>query len=159
MIVQASLSSQSDAICKKISTMMSIGERIRKVRRKLRLSQAQFGEPLDVSRGAVGNWERDLGIKRENLVQIAKTYNVSLEWLSGETEEPPEILTIDRIASGNKGEPIDHVLADVACDMAIDFQKENGGGSTEDFLRLVMIFYRQLKRRKQEGLNGSVEDH
>lgn len=60
-----------------------IAGRIKSVRARERLTQEQFAKRLgDVTRGAVGNWERGEGIKRENLETIARKFEVSFEWLS-----------------------------------------------------------------------------
>ena len=45
-----------------------IGARVREVRGSA--TQEAFGKRLGVSRGAVANWERGLGIKRENMQAI-----------------------------------------------------------------------------------------
>jgi phage repressor protein C with HTH and peptisase S24 domain len=62
----------------------ALGARIKKVRQtRGDLTQQQFADRLSgVTRGAVGNWERGLGIKRENLSAIAKEFDVSFEWLA-----------------------------------------------------------------------------
>jgi phage repressor protein C with HTH and peptisase S24 domain len=57
-----------------------IGARVRKVRDGL--TQEAFGKRLGVSRGAVANWERGQGIKRENLQAIVERFGVSFEWLA-----------------------------------------------------------------------------
>lgn len=57
-----------------------IGARVREVRSKL--TQEAFGKRLGVSRGAVANWERGLGIKRENMQMIAEKFRVPFEWLA-----------------------------------------------------------------------------
>ncbi len=57
-----------------------IGARVREVRGTV--TQDAFGKKLGVSRGAVANWERGLGIKRENLQAIADKFRVSFEWLA-----------------------------------------------------------------------------
>jgi phage repressor protein C with HTH and peptisase S24 domain len=57
-----------------------IGARVREVRGDL--TQDAFGKRLGVSRGAVANWERGLGIKRENMQVIAERFRVSFEWLA-----------------------------------------------------------------------------
>jgi phage repressor protein C with HTH and peptisase S24 domain len=63
--------------------MNSKGSRIKQVRSKLQLSQEQFAALLEgVSRGAVGNWERDQGIKEENIELISRRTGVSYEWLA-----------------------------------------------------------------------------
>lgn len=57
-----------------------IGARIREVRGTV--TQDAFGKHLGVSRGAVANWERGLGIKRENIQAIAEKFRVPFEWLA-----------------------------------------------------------------------------
>jgi phage repressor protein C with HTH and peptisase S24 domain len=60
-----------------------IASRIRKVRDDAGLSQQAFADRLgSATRGAVGNWERGQGIKRENLQNIADKFRVSFEWLA-----------------------------------------------------------------------------
>lgn len=62
---------------------MTKGDRIRQVREKLHLTQAGFAQLLgSISRGAVGNWERDQGIKEENIELISEKTGVSYEWLA-----------------------------------------------------------------------------
>lgn len=73
-----------------LPAMDSIGARIRLARKRLGLSQEEFGAGIDVSRGAVANWERGQGIKRENLVALSRHYPIDLQWLlTGEGTEPP----------------------------------------------------------------------
>lgn len=77
------------ALSDTLADMDSIGGRIRLARERMGRTQAEFGRPLGVTRGAVANWERGLGIKRENLVAITKHYPLQLEWLiSGSGREP-----------------------------------------------------------------------
>lgn len=77
---------------------LGIGKRIKQVR-QLRgdLSQSEFASKLGkTTRGAVGNWERGLGIKRENLQAISDKFSVSFEWLAsgrGTAEQPNGLLT------------------------------------------------------------------
>jgi transcriptional regulator with XRE-family HTH domain len=61
---------------------VSIGVRIAQLRKERGLTQAEFGKKLDVTRGAVGNWERGEGIKRENLQAISTAFDASFEWLA-----------------------------------------------------------------------------
>lgn len=61
---------------------VSIGARIKQVRSDSGLTQDAFGKPLGVTRGAVANWERGLGIKRDNLLAIAERFQVSFDWLA-----------------------------------------------------------------------------
>lgn len=62
----------------------ALGKRIKQVREdRGALSQSEFASRLGaVTRGAVGNWERGKGTKRENLQAIALEFGVSFEWLA-----------------------------------------------------------------------------
>ncbi|MGV8950111.1 MAG: XRE family transcriptional regulator [Cypionkella sp.] len=62
---------------------LEIARRIKQVRTERKLTQDGFAAKLgDVTRGAVGNWERGQGIKRENLALISDRFGVSFEWLA-----------------------------------------------------------------------------
>lgn len=67
-----------------MSDQGDIGIRIKQVRStRGGLTQEEFARQLGkTTRGAVGNWERGLGIKRDNLAAIAETFSVSFEWLA-----------------------------------------------------------------------------
>ncbi|WP_255453194.1 helix-turn-helix transcriptional regulator [Thermomonas sp. HDW16] len=58
-------------------------ERIRRARRKAGLSQAALAELVKVQRSAVSNWESATQVlpTMQNLVAIARTCRVSIEWL------------------------------------------------------------------------------
>ncbi|WP_334154730.1 XRE family transcriptional regulator [Agrobacterium pusense] len=63
--------------------MSTKGTRIKLIREKMNLTQQGFADILGgVSRGAVGNWERDQGIKEENIEAISDKTGVSYEWLA-----------------------------------------------------------------------------
>lgn len=87
-----------------------IGKRIKQVREaRGGLSQSEFASRLaKTTRGAVGNWERGKGVKRENLEAIAQKFNVSFEWLAlgrGSMDGVPP-------KSSNAIEPINAVVGD-----------------------------------------------
>lgn len=65
-----------------VTDSVEIGKRLRSLREDRKLTQAQFASRLGVTRGAVGNWERGLGIKFENIQTVATTFRVSVEWLA-----------------------------------------------------------------------------
>lgn len=61
---------------------MSLGEKIREERMKLKISQLKLGEILSVSQQAVGKWEKDLAEPdASNLKKLAKLFNVSVDYL------------------------------------------------------------------------------
>lgn len=66
-----------------VAESSEIATRIKLVRTEAGLSQQGFADRLkSATRGAVGNWERGLGIKRENMQLIAEKFRVSFEWLA-----------------------------------------------------------------------------
>lgn len=68
--------------------MSNIGERIKQLRKELKLSQTDFGAKLGVGLGVVRNWESSLtSPNRVQIDVITHVYNVNREWLeSGEGE-------------------------------------------------------------------------
>lgn len=70
--------------------MKSHGQRIAYFRDEvLGMNQEQFAEALGVSRGAVGNWERDKPISRKNIEAIATKWSISSDWLLSGRGTPP----------------------------------------------------------------------
>ncbi len=62
-----------------------ISERIRELRKQSKMSQEQLADKLSVSRQAVTKWETGAGIPSlESLIDIAKLFNVSLDYLTSE---------------------------------------------------------------------------
>lgn len=62
---------------------LALGERIVELRVKLGFKrQKDFAAVLGVSRAAVGNWERGVGVSRASLDQICQEFNASFEWLA-----------------------------------------------------------------------------
>ena len=67
---------------------MEFSERLKKLRKKARLTQVDIARKLGISQQAYASWER--GIKKptqENLVKIAEIVNVSVDYLVGNSEE------------------------------------------------------------------------
>ncbi|HIQ50185.1 MAG TPA: XRE family transcriptional regulator, partial [Nanoarchaeota archaeon] len=68
--------------------MENIGQRIKQLRKMLKLSQKEFAEKIGKSLRAVQNWEYGQRTPDESTVKlIAKEFNVNEEWLkTGEGE-------------------------------------------------------------------------
>lgn len=70
----------------------TFGERIRKIRRDVGLSQAEFAARIGVSTSALSAWEAGRNTPGEKIVDIAKTirreFRVPTGWTLG-TDEPP----------------------------------------------------------------------
>ena len=72
---------------------MEFAERLKTLRKQVKLTQAQIAEKLNISQQAYASWER--GVKKptqENLVKIAQILNVSVDYLVGNSEEKSDEL-------------------------------------------------------------------
>ena len=66
---------------------MEFSERLKNLRKKVGLTQVDIAGKLGISQQAYASWER--GVKKptqENLVKIAQTLNVSVDYLVGNSE-------------------------------------------------------------------------
>lgn len=63
---------------------LTTSERLKKLRKKLGLTQEELAKELDVTTSAVGNWESKIQQIPENkMAKIAAKYGVNLNWLEG----------------------------------------------------------------------------
>ncbi len=61
---------------------MTLGEKIKEIRKSFGYTQEKFAELLNVSRQAVTKWETDAGVPdTENLKQISKIFGISIDSL------------------------------------------------------------------------------
>lgn len=67
------------------------------------MTQEAFAGLLgDVSRGAIGNWERGEGIKEENIERIAEITGISYEWLATGRGSMDPNQALDQLAKSTK---------------------------------------------------------
>lgn len=67
---------------------MEFAERLKTLRKQVKLTQTQIAEKLNISQQAYASWKR--GVKKptqENLVKIAQILNVSVDYLVWNSEE------------------------------------------------------------------------
>lgn len=70
---------------------MELYEKLTQARKAARLTQADVAARLDVSRQAVSRWESGQSKpSTEKLLALATIYDVSLDWLCSDTDEPYE---------------------------------------------------------------------
>lgn len=72
---------------------MEFSERLKYLRKQAGLTQVGVAEKLGISQPAYASWER--GVKKptqDNLVKIAQTLNVSVDYLVGNSEEKADEL-------------------------------------------------------------------
>lgn len=74
-----------------------IGARVRELRKRLGLSQSDFGAPLGMSITGVSSWESGAGIPQARIYQICAIYNVSRLWLETGAGDPSAVVTPDNI--------------------------------------------------------------
>ena len=73
---------------------LALGKRVRIVREQYSgLTQKGFGERLGVSRAATAHWERGRGVQRTICQEIARVWNVNLEWLLTGNGTPRTVMT------------------------------------------------------------------
>lgn len=70
---------------------MTLCEKLTQARKAAGLTQADVAAKLNVSRQAVSRWESGQSKpSTEKLLALAKIYDVSLDWLCSDTDEPYE---------------------------------------------------------------------
>lgn len=126
---------------------MKISDRIKEIRKSLKLSQEEFGQILGVSRDVIGNIEYDR-LKRPDQKEpiyklICEKFNVDETWLrTGEGEMFQEILPEDEIASA-----VSNVLEDVKCENTI-----------YTLVKELLLKYEQLDTNSKKVINAYVDD-
>ena len=109
---------------------MSIGERIRKLRKKNGLSQAELGETVGVESNTISRWERnDLIPKGTSLARVARALNTTSAYLLEETNDPSlprDVLSIDAISPESR-EPSGKRLIIKNRDMYVDLPETSEG--------------------------------
>lgn len=126
---------------------MTLGEKIKSLRRGNKITQEELAEKLSVSRSAVAKWESDTGIPEiNNLKAISKIFNISIDELINTAQNIESAQSKDKIFDSYNGKYYD-----------IDLTGWNDGvshaliiGEDRDFL-----FYKKTeKRRDIYGLIG-----
>ena len=72
---------------------MEFAERLKTLRKQVKLTQAQIAEKLNISQQAYASWEKKKKKPtQDNLVKIAQILNVSVDYLVGNSEAKSEAL-------------------------------------------------------------------
>lgn len=77
---------------------MGFSDRLKELRKQARLTQVEIAEKLGISQPAYASWER--GTKKptqENLIKIAQTLNVTVDYLVGNFDEEITNKELDNI--------------------------------------------------------------
>lgn len=69
---------------------MTLGQKIKDMRRKMGLSQETLGEIICVSRQAITKWENDIGMPDiSNLQELSKVFGITVDYLLNENNNLP----------------------------------------------------------------------
>ena len=71
---------------------MTLGQKIREIRKRLGLSQENLADILNLSRQAITKWESDEGIPDiSNLQELSKLFNVTVDYLLDSSNNLPAV--------------------------------------------------------------------
>lgn len=69
---------------------MTVGNKIKTIRKKFGITQAELAEILNVSRQAITKWESDLGLPdTDNLKLLSKTFGITIDYLLDNDSDLP----------------------------------------------------------------------
>lgn len=87
-------------------TRISIGARLKLLRAEKRLTQKELAHELNISTSAIGMYETDKAIPNPVILQsIADYFNVSIDYLCGNTDIREKIDTIGELVKSIAGDP------------------------------------------------------
>jgi len=95
---------------------MTLGEKIKEIRKEYGFSQEQLAEKLSVSRSAVAKWEAGNGMPDvDNLKALAQLFNVSVDYLLAEDEEKDKAVIrehydLELFGKGSKSKKKDRII-------------------------------------------------
>lgn len=82
---------------------MTLGERLTQVRKRKNLSQAEVGKKIGINGDAYGRYERnEVKPTIEMAVKIAQALEVSLDYLTGNSDVELDKATLDRVQEVTK---------------------------------------------------------
>lgn len=80
--------------------MKTMGQRIKKTRKMMKMTQVEFAKLLDVPQPSISAYEKDKYLPSFEVIgKIMKECNVSFEWLNGYNSVPDSTLTVTDIGN------------------------------------------------------------
>lgn len=132
---------------------MTVGDRVKTIRKELMLNQTQFAEKIGISQRALSSIERETtNLTERNTREICRVFNVNEQWLrTGEGEmlvEPSEDEQLAQfVGEVLAGRPDDLRRAFLVAMAQLD---ENGWNSLAGFARTVYEEGRLDKEKEKE---------
>lgn len=71
---------------------MTLGQKLKEIRKKFGLSQEQLAEIMNVSRQAITKWESDIGLPDvSNLQELSKVFGITVDYLLNDENQLPAL--------------------------------------------------------------------
>ncbi|MBQ4633883.1 MAG: helix-turn-helix transcriptional regulator [Bacilli bacterium] len=71
---------------------MTLGQKLKEIRKRFGLSQEQFAEIMNVSRQAITKWENDGGLPDvSNLQELSKVFGITVDYLLNDENQLPAL--------------------------------------------------------------------
>ncbi len=71
---------------------MTLGQKLKEIRKKFGLSQEQLAEIMNVSRQAITKWENDVGLPDvSNLQELSKVFGITVDYLLNDENSLPAL--------------------------------------------------------------------
>ena len=81
---------------------MTLGQKLKEIRKKFGLSQEQLAEIMNVSRQAITKWENDAGLPdTENLKELSRIFEISIDYLLDNNNELPLLVMKKKLDKEN----------------------------------------------------------
>lgn len=81
---------------------MTLGQKIKEIRRKFGLSQERLAEIMNVSRQAITKWENDGGLPDvSNLQELSKVFGITVDYLLDDQKQLPALLMRKKLDKEN----------------------------------------------------------
>lgn len=81
---------------------MTLGQKLKEIRKKFGLSQEQLAKIINVSRQAITKWETDAGLPdTENLKELSRIFEISIDYLLDNNNELPLLVMKKKLDKDN----------------------------------------------------------
>lgn len=81
---------------------MTLGQKLKEIRKKFGLSQEQLAEIINVSRQAITKWETNAGLPdTENLKELSRIFEISINYLLDNNNELPLLVMKKKLDKDN----------------------------------------------------------
>jgi transcriptional regulator with XRE-family HTH domain len=135
----------------RLGTFIGIADRIREVRKKLKLTQYEFGKLLGVQKSTISRYESGTIPGDENLRKIAENGNTTIEWLlRGDQQTAPWLLEhTPGTYEARPGPPVDVALiAEILTEIKKFIADKRLKLSPQREARLVALVYDRCLEKK-----------